>query len=333
MNRRSFLHQTSLAAGTFLLPRTAWVATPKVKPSSSLRFGLVADVHHGMLPDTQQRLEVFLEQAQQEAVDLLIQLGDFCHPEEKSKPFLERWNSWEKPRYHVLGNHDMDLGSKAAIMDLWEMPAPFYAFVEKGIRFLVLDANFLYQEGKYIAYDTANFYVDDALRTFVHPEQIEWLAGELAASQEPVIVLSHQSLWHYQFGVKNRLAIQHVLEAHADKVICCFNGHNHIDYHHQQNGIHYLDINSMSYQWLGEAHQYPRYPEAMLAEYKWLNHLAPYQDPLFAMGTIEPSGRVEVRGVRSQWMPPSPADMGVPEPPLGNRYSPRISDRVIEGRN
>lgn len=295
-----------------------------------LTFGIVADVHHGMMPNTHGRLEEFIEKAIDRKVDFIIQLGDFCHKEEKSKAFLNTWNTFKNPKFHVLGNHDMDLTSKAVIMDFWEMSKSYYSFDIKGVKFIVLDANFLYQEGKFIDYKNGNFYVNDGMRTYINEEQIEWFSAELEASKLPTIVISHQSLWHYQWGVKNRLALQKQMEKHHRKIICCLNGHNHIDFHHHQNGIDYLEINSMSYQWIGDKNNAKRFPQKLLTDYKWLNHIAPYQDPLYAFATINPKGTMNVEGVKSQWMPPSPKEAGTPKQVFGNEYTPVISDYELK---
>lgn len=328
MNRREFVEFSSAGIGALLLPQPILNFT-SFSNADTLTFGLVTDVHHGMIPDTQSRLEEFIEQAQAKEVDFIIQLGDFCHLEEKSKSFLKSWNSFAGNKYHVLGNHDMDLCSKEEIMEFWGMESNYYSFTEKGIRFIVLDANFLYQDGKYIPYNKANFYVDSTLRTFIDQEQIEWFEGELSASKLPTIVISHQSLWHYQSGVKNRLSLQQIMEKHTDKIICCFNGHNHIDFHHQQNGIHYLEVNSMSYQWLGDKYKTNRYPSELLKDYKWLDHLAPYQDPLYAFIEISSEGVLSMTGKKSKWLPPSPVELGVPAQTFGNQYSAEISDYKI----
>lgn len=332
MNRRNFLQKGALGAGAMLLPQThiSFRADSLFSKHQALNFGIVADVHHGMMPDTHQRLSTFVEQAIAQEVDFIIQLGDFCHKEPKSKAFLETWREFKGDKYHVLGNHDMDLSSKAEIMDFWEMPEAYYTFDQKGIRFIVLDANFLYQDGKFTDYGNSNFYVDHNLRTYIDDTQIAWFGAELAAADMPVIVISHQSLWHYQWGVKNRLALQRQMEKHSDKVICCLNGHNHIDFHHQQNGIHYVEINSMSYQWIGEHAKAKRHSAAMLAEYKWLDHLAPYQDPLYAFASLDHKGSLAIKGVRSQWVSPSPDAMGLPKQVFGNEYSATISDYQID---
>ena len=105
----------------------------------------------------------------------------------------------------------------------------------------------LYKEGEFIDYEKANFYVNDSERTYINDAQIDWFKDDLEATKLPTVVFSHQSLWHYQWGVKNRLTIQKIMEAHKSKIICCMNGHNHLDFHHQQNGIDYIEINNFGH--------------------------------------------------------------------------------------
>jgi len=331
VKRRKFISNTAFGLLGASIPYTELPFSNKNKAESKnqLTFGIVADVHHGMIPDALDRLEVFIEKSQERNVDFIIQLGDFCHGTSNSKDFLSVWRSFKNPKYHVLGNHDMDLTSKEVVMDFWGMEEAYYSFTEKGIRFIIMDANFLYQEGKYIDYNKANFYVPDNMRTYIHPDQISWLEQTLQASSEPCIVVSHQSLWHYQYGVKNRLEIQQILENHQDKIICCLNGHNHIDYHHKQNGIDYLEINSMSYQWLGDKYSAKRYSTEQHKLYQHLHKVAPYEDPLYAFATIDLHGSMKIEGVRSQWLSPSPKELGVPDQVLGSQYSASISDREV----
>ena len=208
----------------------------------------------------------------------------------------------------------MDLHSKAAAMDYWEMPYNYYSFDRNGIHFIVLDANYLYQAGKYIDYNKSNFYVDDDFRTFITDEQIEWLDAELAATSSPTIIFSHQSLWHYQWGVKNRLAIQNILEANKQKVICCMNGHNHLDYHFHKNGIDYIEVNSMSYQWMSDKYKSTeRFSKNLYGQYGNLAHIAGYKDPIYAFANIYTDGLMHIEGVKSKWMAPSPYNMGMPK--------------------
>jgi len=264
-------------------------------------------------------------------VDFSIQLGDFCMAEKENEAFMSIWETYKGPKYHVLGNHDMDRHSKSTMLDFWGMPKTYYSFDVSGFHFIVLDANFLYQDGKFIDYDKANFYVDNSLRTFINDEQIEWFQADLKTTKLPTIVFSHQSLWHYQWGVKNRLTLQRIMETYKEKVICCMNGHNHIDFHHHQNGIDYLEINSMSYQWMSDKYKsMERFPKELYTKYKWLPNIAAYKDPLYAFASLDPNGSFLVEGVKSEWLSPSPFDIGMPKGILGSQLSAEISDYKLD---
>ncbi len=328
MKRRHFITGSGAATIAALAPRVLRSFHP-LMPSAEdpLTVGIVADAHKDLMPDADQRLETFISEAIDREVDMIIQLGDFCMAEPANQHFLEIWRSFKGPRYHVLGNHDMDKQSKAEMLDYWEMPDTYYSFDVKGFHFVVLDANFLYQDGKFIDYDKANFYVDSRLRTHISAAQIEWFEADLQATKLPTIVLSHQSLWHYAYGVKNRLVLQKIMERQADKIVCCLNGHNHIDYHHHQNGIDYLEINSMSYYWIAEKYtSTKRFAAEHYEKYKWLPNLAGYQDPLYAFATLDPAGSMTLQGRLSQWMSPSPYDLGMPKGFEGAVSTPNISD-------
>lgn len=330
MNRRKFIGQIGAGATSIILPSTMLSFKPAniaKNQSKKLVFGIVADVHKDLMPDANERLEVFISEAQKRNADYIIQLGDFCMADTKNKDFMDIWETFKGPKYHVLGNHDMDKNSKKEMLEFWDMPKTYYSYDFHDFHFIVLDANFFYKAGVFIDYEKSNFYVDSEYRTFIDNEQIEWLKTDLEATELPTVIFSHQSLWHYQWGVKNRLTIQKIMEKHNNKIICCMNGHNHIDFHHSQNGIDYLEINSMSYQWIEDKYRnMDRYPKAMYSKYKWLPNMATYKDPLYAFATFDPKGSMIIEGVKSQWMPPSPFDTGMTQNFYGNEYSSQISD-------
>jgi len=334
MKRRKFIDQLGVGTIAAFLPTTLLSFTPTASiedKSKGLNFGIVADVHKDLMPDANKRLETFINEANERDVDFIIQMGDFCMAENKNKDFLEIWETYRGPKYHVLGNHDMDKQSKEEMLDFWGMPKTYYSYDFQGFHFIILDANFLYQDGKYIDYNKANFYVDDTLRTYINNEQIEWFNADLMATKLPTIIFSHQSLWHYQWGVKNRLTLQKIMEKQKGKVICCMNGHNHIDYHHYQNGINYIEINSMSYQWMSDKYKSnERFTKELYKSYKWLPNLAAYKDPLYAFVQLSPKGTMSIEGVRSQWVTPSPYDMGMRIGIEGSVYSAEISDYHLE---
>ncbi len=300
-----------------------------------ISFGIVTDVHADMLPDAGQRLAKFINEAQIENVDFIIQLGDFCRPRENEKSIFEIWNEYPGLKYHVLGNHDVDFNIKKEIIEFWDMPSNYYSFDKDNFHFIVLDANYLYQDGKYIDYANANFYVSDEQRAYINPEQIKWLKKDLEKTDKLTIIFSHQSLINVLWGVKNRIEIQEILEqenknAGFQKVIACFNGHDHIDFHREINGIHYFEINSVGYQWMGNGYTDSNcYDSITTSRFKHLNNVAVYKDPLYAFVTIK-NNRLIIKGIQSEWYCASPKEKGIPGKIYGCKYSPAISDYEIE---
>ncbi len=331
--RREFLFHLPPALGTLMF---SWKSLLSQRSTQSvLTFALLADAHQDIMHDAEIRLEAFMRACEVKNPDFILQLGDFCFPVEKNKPFIRIWNQFQGPRYHVLGNHDMDVCSKAKTRDFWEMQDNYYSFDQGAFHFVVLDANFLYREGKYEHYDNGNFYVDNAYRTFINPDQIEWLEEDLRLTDKPTFIFSHQSLYHDTWGVKNRLRIQRVLEkanreANHQKVVACFNGHNHIDFHRTINDIHYIDVNSLSYFWMGEKYEnISRYTPEIHEQFPAIRYVAPYEKPLYAFVTLSSEGTLKIEGIQGKWVAPSPDEMGIPQAAFVNKPFPYISDRNL----
>lgn len=282
-----------------------------------LTLGLITDLHHGNLtPDADARLDVFLQHvADRGDVDLLIQLGDFCHPSREARGLCERFDAFDGPKLHVLGNHDMDLGTKEQAMDRWGMAERYGSTDIGGYHFVTLDRNHLKTGDGYTPYANANFYVDAALRAWADDEQLEWLAADLAATGLPTVVLTHQPVGLAAGGVEDappqEAAIMRIIEkANADagwgKVQACFSGHLHRDLALTHAGTHYVQFNSASYRWLGEPVR--------------------YVDPLFAFVTLDPAGTLTVEGRATQWADPTPDARGLE----GEFPDPAVSDRRLE---
>lgn len=333
MNRRRFVNKIGVGAAVIAVPQTliSFKTPSKNSLNKELKFGIVADVHKDLIPDADERLQKFIDEATKRKVDFIIQLGDFCFADPKNLDFLGIWNSFNGPKYHVLGNHDMDKNSKPEMLEFLEMPKTYYSYDFGEYHFVVLDANFLYQEEKFVDYKNANFYVNSSERTYINDEQIQWFKRDLEDTRLPTIVFSHQSLWHYQWGVKNRLEIQKIMEVHKDKIICCMNGHNHIDFHHHQNGIDYIEVNSMSYQWMSDKFtSMDRFPKKYYKEYGNLHHIAAYKDPLYAFATLKPEGTLQIDGVKSEWLSPSPYDLGMPKAMYGSEATAEMSSYKLK---
>ncbi|MDW3650782.1 MAG: metallophosphoesterase [Bacteroidia bacterium] len=330
MNRRNFLQKTAITTTCLSLANLSWIGEEE-----KIRFGIVADAHQDLMPDVEQRMELFIESSSNANSDFILQLGDFCHPIEKNRNFMKIWRSYEKPSYHVLGNHDMDLASKAKTLDFWEMPARYYSFEQGAFHFIVLDGNLINQDGKYSDYDTANFYIDSGLRTWMDPEQLEWLKDDLRKTDKPTIVFSHQSLVNDLWGIKNRSIVQQIFEEENErfgkqKVLACFNGHNHIDYLRKLNGIYYIDINSLSYQWLGQKYLCKtRYSQEVYDAYPLMDRMAPYQDPIFGLIEID-AENIRIKGRMGKYIGPSPQSLGLDDEIYGFPFTPHLSSRELK---
>ncbi|MBN2130672.1 MAG: metallophosphoesterase [Sedimentisphaerales bacterium] len=290
--------------------------------SESIRFGVCADVHKDLMHDADQRIEAFVGRMNQRKVDFIIQLGDFCRPYAHNNGFMAVWNSFEGPRYHVLGNHDTDGGfTREQTVTYWKIPAKYYAFEKGGFHFIVLDGN-----------DKTDPPQPGYAR-YIGAEQQQWLRRELENTPLPTVIFSHQSL-EDPGGIANGEAIRKILEdanqaAGRKKVVACFSGHHHIDYSREINGIHYIQINSMSYFWVGGNYQHVRYSDEIDRDYPWIKYTVPYRDPLFALVTVQSDGTIRIEGTQSEWVGPSPWDIGYPRDKK-DRVVPRISTRRLE---
>lgn len=198
--------------------------------------------------DGEHRLQVFLEAAAKNKVDFIIELGDFCFAKEANVPFRDLWDKFPGDKYHVLGNHDMDICSKEEYMEFVGMKSRYYSFDKGDFHFIVLDPNNLFVDGKYIPYKNGNFYVDTSQREHLDPEQLEWLKKDLASTDKRCILFSHEC---FENTVQNRELVRGILEAENErcgfkKVIAAFSGHDHTSYTKEINGITYIQINSAS---------------------------------------------------------------------------------------
>lgn len=321
-SRRQFIQKSLWSASALVLPwnTKALMGSNKVQP---LRIGICADPHKDIMHDADQRLQVFIDRVKKEKVDFIIQMGDFCVPKENNSGFLEIWKQFQGPSYHVIGNHDTDGGfTREDVLSYWGMPSKYHSFDRNGYHFIVLDGNDPNPEPwtGYVRY--------------IGPNQMRWLEEDLDKTTLPTFVFSHQSLENFE-GVDNKQDVRKILEkanekSSSPKVVACFSGHHHIDYHTQINGIYYLQINSMSYQWLGEDYQQVRYSQEIDQKYPWIKYTVPYKDCLYALVTLTPQGEMQIEGIQSEFVGPSPKELGHPKQPANNKISPNILDKTIK---
>lgn len=278
-----------------------------------LKFAIASDFHAQDVPDGKERLEAFIQAAQDEGVDFIIELGDFCRLDSISQPLLAVWNKYPGESYHVLGNHDMDAYTPDEYVNGMGMPGRYYSFDKGDYHFIVLDGNNLYDGEKYTHYSKANYYVNSTMREFIDPDQMEWLKKDVDATTKKCILFSHQSI---DKCLKNGEEVRRILEdanrkAGYKKVVMAFSGHNHSNYTEEINGISYMQVNSASYVWIDEpSNTEERYPEEINKKYSILKYSIPYDAPLFAIITLTGKEAI-VKGRKANFMPPTPQSLGM----------------------
>lgn len=318
--RREFVERLLIGpAALALAARAGWSADEKPAPRR-LRFGLISDVHQDVMPDGVDRIRAFVEAMEKAKVDFILHLGDFCQPHPRNRPFLEAWNAFSGPRYHVLGNHDMDGGFKRdQTAAFYGIKGPYYTFPAGPALGIVLDGN--ESGGKTKGY-----------ARFVGPTQLAWLERELAQADRPVFLFIHQPLDHPD-GIVNGAAVRAVIEqaeaARPGRVLAVFCGHFHQDYERLVNGVRHVQINGASYVWLPDKAARETYPSEVHRQHPHLRNVAAYREPLWAVVSLDlDRGGLAVEGKRSEWVGPDPWQRGAGEKEYPRELCrPSVSDR------
>ena len=335
MNRREFLKAGAVLGGAAVLPGTGCGA----EAGRPLKVCVFADLHFtpGVYTnDTPEFLERILARAEKENCDMVIHLGDMVQnvSEKPVRELIERYNSFRIPSYHVIGNHEQDGTTHEETLEALGLKKGYYSFDRGGFRFVILDPNYFCNEpGKYIHHSKGNYFQRSVISTinWIPPDQFEWLKATLEESPHPCVVLSHQSFERHISGVTNsaevRRLFREVNARHPGRVRLVINGHYHIDHLRILDNIPYWDVNSANmYYWGQRQREYPK-------EYLAAHAGAPYtlgdcgetlgwKDPLSAILTLYPNGRIRIDGSESDWLfGIAPAMADLPE------YDP--SDRLI----
>jgi len=254
--RRQFLKVSSAALAGLALPRDA-----SGRPQATARFGMVTDPHYAdcgergprFYRESSSKMRECVELMNAEGVDFLIELGDFKDQDEPGVEadtlgYLEEIESelaaFAGPRYHVLGNHDMDSISKAQFLAGTENTSidpdvTYYSFDRGDLHFVVLDANFRADGG---AYDHGDF---DYRDTNIPPQQLDWLAQDLASTNAPTLLFVHQRLDGEGPLFVNNADEVRLLMRRRGNVIAAFHGHDHAGDHREIDGIHFYTLRAV----------------------------------------------------------------------------------------
>ena len=306
----------------------------------TVKFGVFTDLHVDIMHDTEERLKVFLEAAKREGVDFVIQLGDFCYPDEGRKCICKPENlpinlknaleqpsladkdairgmyrNFEKPSYHVVGNHDCDMCSKRPVLDYHGVEGEaYYSFDVGDFHFVVLDANYFMEDGDYFSYENGNYFDKTPGKTrtlpYLPPEELDWLKTDLDGTDKKTVIFSHQSLREKAFrSILNAKDFRAIIKSCKSRVVACFSGHTHLDGAALEDGVWYMHLNSMSNHWLGEC--FPclgRYGNEVDEKYPDIRHVAPYSKPLFAIIELNEDG-AKIEGREAEIVGKTPEEL------------------------
>lgn len=276
-----------IAAGGELAPGTYYVSvTEKGKtesgrlgltltPYTPVRIGLLTDPHYADInpagsrhfKDALNKVRDAVAYFNTAPLDFIAELGDLKDKHATDKLFtvgcLGTIEGELRKAYaevaHVLGNHDMDMLSKAEFLEHITNPSravypdnavdkSYYSFVVRGIKFIVLDACFTKNNDPYKGDASGTNYT--YREASVPPKEQQWLRMELD-SPYPVIILAHQLLdfWNKPAAdpdtvVLNANEVVEILEA-SGKVAAVFQGHHHAGHYSTRKGIHYVTLKGM----------------------------------------------------------------------------------------
>ena len=267
MKRGEFIKVISGGVVLMATGRRALAANPKgAKRRKALRFGILTDTHYSdrevggtrHYRDSLQKMQEAIDEFNRAEVDFIIELGDMKDMPKSADPAktladLDRieaiFRQFDGATYHVLGNHDMDCISKEEFLAHTTNTGrakgrSYYSFAARGVRCIVLDANF---NADLSPYCRGNF---DWTSAQVPPQQLEWLEAELKAhAGEPTLIFLHQLLDSFSdinksVCVSNAAEVVAIIERHP-QVLAVFQGHHHPGHYSHRNGIHYITLNGM----------------------------------------------------------------------------------------
>ena len=242
ISRRRFLKLTGFAsAGLLMEPAFSFPLKDK-----KISFGIITDSHYAdrepandryyreSIPKMKEAIDVM----NKEKVDFLIHLGDFKDQDDDQrkkdtlnylKTLETEFSKFTGPKYHCIGNHDVDSITKKDFLENVEntdIPdnKSYYSFDSKGFHFVVLDANF--------NKDGSNHYhlggKSDWQDPNISEEEWKWLADDLSSTNLPIIVFNHHTLFEYfrdgyRFHIQQPERMQKLLEG-SNKVLAVFQG-------------------------------------------------------------------------------------------------------------
>ncbi len=316
MKPRAFFRGAAALAAASLL-----CAAAPPQEAEPIRFAVVADVHQDVMHDGEQRVEAFVGDARGFDASFVVQLGDFCRPDEGNRAFADAFEAFPGDVHHVLGNHEVDGGfAWGDVTEFLGMEARYRSFDAGGVRFLLLDGNEKNPAGGPPGYPR-----------HLGAEQLAWVADELESSPLPLVLFSHQGPTP-DHGLDNGDEVRALLRAAPPgRVLAWIHGHDHTDRVRWLEGIPVWSVNSASYYWVGDAYAHSSYGKAVEKDHPWIARTCPYRDALWGKVELDlAAGELRILGRATEWVGPAPQALdGWSNPPGLYGVRPEIASRTL----
>ncbi len=299
---------------------------------SKVKFTAFSDLHHHpawFKSDAPERLTAIQARAEKDGAEFLIHMGDFCHDVRVAEGLIKQYNDFKIPGFHVFGNHEFDLNSYEGALKGYGLSSGYYYFDNNGFRFVVIDENYFSDfPGIFFHYSERNYFDHPAGRDWINPEQIGWLRETILTSPYPCVLCSHATL-EYEGGIKNREAVLEIIRESQKlpgRVMLCINGHYHRDHFSVLENVAYLDLNSATFDWIGNPHFL--YPREWYDEYEEMGNMVVFKEPLSATITLDSDGTIDIAGTQGEFLCGICREM-TNNPPAKRPCTPSILDRHV----
>lgn len=228
-----------------------------------MKFGVIADCQYAdvdivdIAPQrkfrkSKEKLKEVIDFFNNQDVQFVVHLGDFIdHDISGIKVLNEITKDLNKPLFHIFGNHDfyeewpkeINRNSKEELLELLDMPSPYYEKVFENFRFLFLDSNEVgiiesvegseaYEEGmKLIKKLKTNGYINaETWNGTLSDEQLKWVVSKIKEAEkldQKVVFFAHHPV--FPEHRENMLEYDKILDLFSEhrNIVAYLNGHNH----------------------------------------------------------------------------------------------------------
>ena len=304
-----------------------------------MKFLLFADYHyypkhyinHGF-----EGLHKLQRVAEEEKVDMILQLGDLTHGPTDVMDFVNEYNNFHIPSYNILGNHDTELTARDEAVKAYNMPDHHYILDKGGYRFIMSNTNYYKDGDKILHYDGINYQAFPETRDTLPDDEIEFIKNAIETSPYPCIICSHGSFERFHCIKNKQIVLDIIDEANKKKphsVIMCMNGHHHRDNINIRNNVIFYDVTSSIFTCAGCPPMPPhdKYKKEDYDEYCYAGYMLCCTEPLYSIVTLEGT-TVDIKGCEpcEMYLGVTKRDIGFnPYDDMGREFVPYVTSAKI----